>query len=111
MSNNDIFIPLFYLLYIVGFAAIACGVPLYRWYIAIIIFFTFKWIFNYRKCTFSYIECMLRNVKKEQGILYNFLENSVNLRYSRHIPIYYMLSAIILVHYFYWKGNRFDDII
>jgi len=95
----------------VGFAAIACGVPLYRWYIAIIIFFTFKWIFNYRKCTFSYIECVLRNVKKEQGILYNFLENSVDLRYSRHIPIYYILSAVILVHYFYWKGNRFDDII
>ena len=106
-----IFIVAFYLLYSLGFAAIACGVPLYRSYIPILIFFTFKWVFNYRRCTFSYIECVLRNVKKENGVLYNLLENSVDLRYSRHILIYYILSAIILVYYFYWKGNRFEDII
>ena len=33
-----IFIVAFYLLYLLGFAAIACGVPLYRSYIAILIF-------------------------------------------------------------------------
>ena len=51
-------------------------------YLALLIFFSFKIIFNYRKCTISYIECKLRGVKKEQGYLYRFLDIIINLRYS-----------------------------
>ena len=35
-------------------------------YVSLILFIGFKIIFNYQKCTISYIECKLRGVKKEK---------------------------------------------
>jgi len=41
--------------------------------IGICVYLLFKWITDYRKCTFSYIECkMIRGVKKEEGIFIIF---------------------------------------
>ena len=38
-------------------------------------FFLLKWIFNYRKCTISYLECKIRGVKKDDGIINQIIES------------------------------------
>ena len=57
-------------------------------------FCVIKMIFNYRKCTFSKLECKIRKVKREDGILGDFLDHVVNLRYSK---IKYLIYFIVLV--------------
>lgn len=56
----------------------------------------FKWIFDYHKCTFSHIECHLRNIKKEKGFLYNLLENIINLNKSKYRYWVYPVTMLIL---------------
>ena len=73
----------------------------YSWILGLVLFFTVKWIFNYRKCTLSYIEIKLRGVKKEKGLLYNFLNKCVDLRQNKIIYLLYLLSFILLLDYFY----------
>ena len=84
---------------------------IYGFYVTLVLFFTLKCIFNYRKCTLSYIEYKLRKSKKEECILYNLLENIVNLRYTNHIALYYFLSFIILYDYFCIKNIKIKTII
>ena len=57
-----------------------------------------KWIFNYRKCTFSRIECLVRGVKKEKGYLYNFLENMIDIRYCNHIYLIVFIGLFIIFY-------------
>ncbi len=73
----------------------------YSWILGLVLFFTLKWILNYRKCTISYIEIKLRGVKKEKGLLYNFLNKCVDLRQNKIIYLLYLLSFILLIDYFY----------
>ena len=101
-------ICLFYMLFIILILVIIIDKTLPNWYISILIFFTFKWIFNYRKCTLSYFECLIRSVKKEDGILYNILEHSINIRNTNHIFLYNLLSFIILFHFFIIKKNKLN---
>jgi len=77
-------------------------------YMVILLFFLIKMLFNYRKCTISYIECKLRKVKKEQGYLNRFLDSIIDLRYTPHIYVIYFLSAIILYYYFIVKKNNIN---
>ena len=79
---------------------------IWRTYITFIIFFGFKSIFNYRKCTISYIEYRLRNSKKEDCILYNFLENMIDLRFTNHIFKIYFLCIVVLFDFFIIKKNK-----
>jgi len=67
-------------------------------YIVFIVFFTFKLIFNYRKCTFSYLECKIRNIKKEDGLLYSLMEHIVNLRNTNYKTCLYLISALFIMH-------------
>ena len=53
-----------------------------QWYMAILLYFSFKIAFKYEKCTLSYIEVKARGVPKEEGILYNFLAGFQDLRGS-----------------------------
>ena len=62
------------------------------------IFLMLKWIFNYRKCTFSRIECLVRGVKKEKGYLYNFLENMIDIRYCNHIYLIVFIGLFIIFY-------------
>ena len=59
------------------------------------VFFLIKWIINYRKCTISYIECKLRGVKKEQGIVYNIMEEIYDVNKSRYKYIVYMFVVCV----------------
>ena len=75
-------------------------------YIGLIIFILFKWLFNYRKCTISYIEYRLRNSKKEDCYLYRFMENLIDLRYTRHVRKYTLLAIIILFDFYFIKKKE-----
>lgn len=54
-----------------GIFAITGDIP--QWYIALLLFLAFKVIFQYHKCTLSYLECKARGVGRHQGYLNNVL--------------------------------------
>jgi hypothetical protein len=56
--------------------------PIPRFWMGIFTFVSFKLLANYRKCTLSYVECKLRNVKKNDGYIHNVLEEIMLLRES-----------------------------
>lgn len=89
------FIIIFFLLY----SIISSNKCIVQWSIALCAYFLFKWIFDYHKCTISYIECKIRNVKKEDGIIYNFLNNimCINQSKCRYI-IYSIVFAILIIN-------------
>lgn len=88
----------FYIL--IGLIIVLYNYDMPQYYIAFVIFFLFKWTFNYRKCTISYIECVARGVKKEKGYLYNLLNGIVDLRYDKDIILIYIIGFIFLYYYF-----------
>ena len=59
------------------------------------VFMLLKWIFNYRKCTFGYWECKLRNVKREKGIINNFCEYYGDLIYCDYNEYLFILLMSI----------------
>jgi hypothetical protein len=70
-----------------------------RNYIAILAYFLFKMITLYDKCTLSYIECKLRNVKKENGYLNRFLHSIIDLRDTPHVYPIYIIGIILILIY------------
>ena len=84
-------------LFIGGFYSIEGGIP--RNYIAILAYFLFKMITLYDKCTLSYLECRLRNVKKEDGYLHRFLHSIISLRDTPHVYPIYILGFIHILFY------------
>jgi len=74
-----------------------------RNYIAILAYFLFKMITLYDKCTLSYLECKLRNVKKEDGYLHRFLHSIISLRDTPHVYPIYILGFIFML--FYMSSN------
>lgn len=77
-----------------------------QWYIAILLFIAFKVIFKYEKCTLSYIEVKARGVKKEEGILYNFLSGFQDIRGEP--VLFYALAtytAVVAIVYFLVLGK------
>ena len=62
----------------------------------IVMFIMFKMIFNYKKCTFSYMECKLRKVKRQDGYLASFLDHIVDLRNTPHKYVLYTIGLILL---------------
>ncbi len=102
-------IPLIYIIVvsylIIGCTFIMCDAQFPNWFFAITVFFGFKWLFNYRKCTISYIEVKLRRVKKEEGYLYRLLNYIVDFRYNTNIYLVY-LFMIVFITYHGIKTNR-----
>jgi hypothetical protein len=68
-------------------------------------FMFFKIILNYDKCTLSYMECKIRNVKKEEGYLYSFLNNLISIRYEK-IFIFFFIYYIFLNYYYFIIKKR-----
>ena len=77
-----------------------------RVYISLVLFFLFKMITKYEKCTISYIECKLRNVKKEDGYLYDFLHSIISLRETKHANFIYGTMIIFII-----KGINFKLLV
>ena len=71
-----------------------------QWYIALLLFIGFKMIFNYKKCTISYIECKLRGVKKDNGYLYIFLQNFIDLRNEKYFLLLICYMFIVIYYHF-----------
>ena len=106
MLKNIIYI--FLIIYIIfGYYLIFFDIILPDLYIGLIFFIMFKWIFNYRKCTISYLECVLRNVKKEKGYLYQFLDVIINIRYSPYIYILYIQCILFIFYNIYYKNINY----
>ena len=87
-----------FLLY--GLINLLIGRRLEQWYIGILIFFFIKMVTNYRKCTISYLECKIRNVKKEEGFLNKFINSILNLRDSSECGFIYTFAIIILWYHY-----------
>jgi hypothetical protein len=81
-----------------------------KYYIGILIFLSFKWIFNYRKCTLSWMECKIRGVKKEEGYLNSFLDKIVDIRYSKNIYIILTICFIIIIYEFIYN-KRYKELL
>lgn len=77
--------------------------PIPEWYAMITIYLCFKWVFNYRKCTLSYIEVKVRDLDLKHGILYNFLEDLIDFRYNILINYIYILQFVIIFKYYFLK--------
>ena len=62
------------------------------------LFWLMKWITDYDKCTFSYVECKLRKVKREEGYINYIMEEvrSVNKLKWRYIIYIYVLVVFII---------------
>ena len=56
---------------------------------------------GYDKCTLSYIECKLRNVKKEDGYLYDFIKSITNSKNQNC----YLIAIVFIFVFFYQKFN------
>ncbi len=69
--------------------------------IGICVYLLFKWLSDYRKCTFSYIECkMIRGVKKEEGYIYNFLEPIFDInKYENRYLIYVIVFCFLIINW------------
>ena len=59
---------------------------------------------NYDKCTISYLECKIRKVKKEEGYLFNFLNNFIQLRNDKYF-IFLIIYYVYLNYYYFFVMN------
>ena len=91
-----------YLFLFIGIITILLNKKINKIYIFILVFLLLKTIFNYRKCTMSYIECKVRDVKKENGYINNLLNQIINIRDKDEIVFIYIYSFLI-IYYYYFK--------
>lgn len=99
MNVSIFIIVLLFVIY--GLYKMILNENIHQAYVGISIFIMFKIIFNYNKCTISYIECKLRNVKKEKGYLFQFFEELINYRYNNYIFIPLTIVFTYLLYYFF----------
>jgi len=105
MDNKNILILFVYLYLICGICFVLLDKDIPQLYIGLLAFFTFKWIFNYRKCTISRIECLVRGVRKEEGYIYKHLNSVVDLRYEKEIRYILAISILLILYYMIYKKN------
>jgi hypothetical protein len=104
------FFAIAYLFVLIGYYFILKNKILDKNYIGLLMFFTLKVIFDYRKCTVSYMECKLRGVKKDQGYLYRFLNGIVDLRYTDHYPVLFTMVSILYYYQYIIKKQKLNII-
>ena len=75
-------------------------------YTILLVYFTIKILIDYRKCTLSYLECKIRNVKKEKGYINKFFDDLFNIRNETKEKRYLLLIlSLILCMYFIFIKN------
>lgn len=90
----------------VGVALMALDMEVPQWYVAVLLFAAFKIAVNYKKCTISYIECKLRGVKRERGLLSSLLDGIVDLRDEGYwVALTLVFTALVCGYYFGVKGR------
>ena len=103
MKDKIVFFYLF-----IGLLLILINISVPQIYLGILFFFTFKWIFNYRKCSISWLECKIRGVEKKDGYLNNFLDNIIDIRNTNNIYFIYIISFFILIYELIYKKRIYD---
>lgn len=107
-NRSNIFVTIDKMDLILGFVLLYCTYGLFALfynnipesYVMLSLYLSFKWIFNYRKCTLSYYEVKLRGVRKEDGYLYQFLEKLMNFRNHELIIPVIVFQLIVILYYF-----------
>ena len=92
---------LIFLFLLIGIIHILLNKKLNEYYIGILVFFLIKMVFNYRKCTVSYIECKLRNVKKENGYINKFMNDIIDFREKDESIFVYIYAGLIIYYHFF----------
>ena len=78
-----------------------------QWYLIILYFLIFRMVFDYNKCTISYIECKFRKVPKKAGYIYQFLQSINDLRNNHCIfTISILFTMMVSWKYFIVDGSR-----
>lgn len=72
----------------------------------ICVYFLFRWLTDYRKCSISYFEIKIRGVSKEEGIIYQFLDPLFNYNKSKFRFIIYLVLVTII----YINNNNLKNI-
>lgn len=70
-----------------------------EFYILNLLIFYIKVLLSYNKCTVSYIECKLRNVKKEEGVIFNIFKDYMSsqiLFLLLNIYVFIYISAVVV---------------
>ena len=99
MNENLIhFIIKLFLSYGVYYMVLNLAIP--TSYIKLLLFLFLKIVFDYTKCTISYIEVKLRGVKKEDGYLYNLLTSLNNIRNHKDFLILFFIINIFIFYNF-----------
>jgi hypothetical protein len=94
--HENVYIGIVCIYLTLGFVYVAEGhIP--QQYIGLLLFFFFKMFFYYERCTISYLECKLRNVKKEDGYLYDFLHSIIILRNTPYSKYFYICAAVLII--------------
>tara|TARA_Y100000591_G_C21692180_1_gene623738 strand:- start:186 stop:530 length:345 start_codon:yes stop_codon:yes gene_type:complete len=97
MLNKNILITIIIYLYFILTTIFIDDLSIKKANIVAISFLLTKWIFNYRKCSFSYIECKIRNIKKEKSHIYNYCEFFGDLIYSKYNDVLFLLLVLLLL--------------
>ncbi len=64
------------------------------------LFISFKVIFDYRVCSVAYLECKVREIKREDSLVNRFLDPIVDVRYTDHVYLLSMMTFVILFYNF-----------
>ena len=74
-------------------------------YLLALLFCSFKVITNYRICSVAYLECKIRDVKREKSYINQFLDPIVDLRYTDHVYPLTIFTFLILTYNLIFKGR------
>ena len=96
----ELYIIIIFIMYIYLVHSIfSSNIFIIRIFIFLFFFLFLKLLVNYRKCTFSYLECKLRNVKKEHGFIYNLCNFHGDLIYTPlNIYIYLIVLLVLIIN-------------
>lgn len=84
---------------ILGIHEIIRDRPLPNWYVGILLFMVFKILFTYEKCTLSYIECKVRGVKKEHGVINRVLQSFI------YMPIHAIELLLFTIAFVFYQSK------
>ena len=69
-------------------------------YLFCMAFCSMKVITNYRVCSIAYLECKVREIKREESLVNRFLDPMVDARYTDHVYLLSIMTFVILVYNF-----------
>ena len=97
-----------YIYLLIGILTMVSGYRLPYLYLLCLAFCSMKVITNYRVCSVAYLECKIRDIKRDKSLMNQFLDPIVDLRYTDHIYPLTILSFIILTYNFIYLKRFYN---